>query len=183
MPTAPLFQIYTDIAISIAGVTAIKKCDVDLGQMKKGGEDISWDVPGVIIRNENVWWRPYEDGSQLGLVHTRLKIIYPYTSDTEYYGFEIYRTEVETFYDIIRNITAAIDGITNSAHSNFYRFNECHLNTLPAERQWIYCIDYICNIHNDASDIDGMIVFSAPDLATENVIYERTINARFDRGH
>ncbi len=173
-----LTNIYTNLSAAIfdAGI-GVEFVDIDLGQLKKNGENIPIDYPAVLIKLENIAWKTEESGKQKGLVHVRLKIIYPYTEEF-YIADGRIRNEVQSFFDLLTRIQGGVQSIPTGNHSRLFRINECHLDSLPEEMKWIYAIDYQCNIWEDGSEIEYEELDTDYDLiAVENRFFERTINA------
>ena len=162
-------------------VDGIAFVDIDLGQLKKEGENIPVEYPGLIIRFENIFWKEYDASKQIGVVHVRLKFIYPYTNEAEFYEPSAgIRTEVVAFFEIIQNIHTAVSSIAMSNHTQLFRFNENHLDNKPEEMKWVYCLDYYCNIYSDASDFaDGSTLdIDYTMLERGTMVFDRTIDAK-----
>ncbi|MEO8150254.1 MAG: hypothetical protein ABI723_21650, partial [Bacteroidia bacterium] len=110
-------------------------------------------------------------------VHVRLKIIYSYEYEF-FIAVQPYREEVGIFMDMVKAVHDAVLTIPPSTFTKLYRFNENHLETIPEEMKWIYCIDYQCNIWESGNDIDYAMHDTSYDLiGFENVFLERTIDA------
>lgn len=164
-------------------VDGIPFVDMDFGQLKKGGEEITIEYPALLIRFENVYWKEYDASKQLGAVHVRLKFIYPYTNENEYLeSTDGIRNEVVSFFEIIQNIHTAVSSIPPSTHTLLYRFNENHLENKPEEMKWIYCLDYYCHIFSDGTSMgDGSTyeidysLIQRTNMFLENTISERKV--------
>lgn len=182
MGVTALNYLYNDIMDAVVGVVVeLKTVDVDLGQLKKGGESMPLDYPALLIRFENVAWRITDAPKQIGLVHVRLKVIYPFTNAEDYYtAVHTVREEIATFYGIIQALHDAINSITGPKHSKLIRFNENHLESNPDEMKWIYCIDYYCNIDTELSDFAPETPLDADfGIISQNEIFlENTIKAK-----
>lgn len=177
-----LYDLYRLVASSINdGIPEIKKVDIDLGQLKKGGENTPVDYPLLLIRFENVFWKEYDASKQIGVVHLRLKIIYPYVNETELYTTDHgVRYEVETFFNIIQSIYDIIKDLPAGSNSRIKRFNENHIETLPEDYKWIYCMDYYCNIYSDHSTFDDSapIEVDYDMLNRDNWVFDRTVGGK-----
>ena len=177
-----LFDLYRTLASSLSvGVTAIKKVDIDLGQLKKEGSVLPVDYPLILIRFQNISWKEYSSTNQIGLLHIRFKIIYPFEEDDENYvadGGE--RLEVETFYEIIQEVHQIIVDTLPGPSSLIKRFNENLLETDPIELRWIYCMDYYCNVFSDGSYFDEVMGVDVDYdiLANDSLVFERTIEGK-----
>lgn len=177
-----LYDLYRLVASSVNdGVAAIKKVDIDLGQLKKDGENIPVDYPLLLLRFENVFWKDFDASKQIGTVHLRLKLIYPYVNESEFYETDHgVRYEVETFYDIIQSIHDIVKDLPPGTNSRLKRFNENHIEAMPEEMKWVYCMDYYCNIYSDHSSFDdGMPPTLDYDiLYRDNWFFDRTIDGK-----
>ena len=162
-------------------VPELKHIDIDLGQLTKAGAKIPVEYPGLLMRFENVMWKEFDTSKQIGLVHIRLKIIYPFVDETEYYTREhAVRTEVSTFFDLIQSINYVVSVIPIGISTKLYRFNENHLDSLPDEQKWIYCLDYYCNIYSDGSyfSTGATLDLDKNFLTNTNLFLERTIDGK-----
>jgi hypothetical protein len=177
-----LYDLYRLVATAIYdGIPELKKVDIDLGQLKKEGETLLIEYPALLIRFENVYWKDYDASKQIGVVHVRLKIIYPYIEDAQNYETDHgVRYEVETFFNIIQTIHEIMAALPPGTNSTLKRFNENHIENLPKDIKWIYCMDYYCNIFSDHSSFDaGMPTAVDYDLLLmENRILERTVDGK-----
>ena len=177
-----LFNLYGQIATAITdNVPEIKHVDIDIGQLKKEGAEIPVIYPAVLIRIENVYWKDYDAAKQIGVVHLRLKIIYPFENETEYYSAPHgVRTEMATFYAIVENVNRYVSLIAPGTFTRINRFNEAHLETNPEEQKWIYCLDYYCNVYSDGSDfIDGESFDFDYDLLLKfDALLDRTLRGK-----
>lgn len=177
-----LYDMYRLIASSVNdGIPEIKKVDIDLGQLKKGGENMPVDYPLMLIRFENVYWKDFDASKQIGVVHVRLKIIYPYVNEAENYATDHgVRYEVETFFNIIQSIYDIIKDLPPGSNSKLKRFNENLIETLPEEQKWVYCMDYYCNIYSDHSSFDGgmPIEVDYDMLMRDNWFFDRTVDGK-----
>jgi hypothetical protein len=177
-----LYDLYRFVASSLNdGVTEIKKVDIDLGQLKKGGENMPVDYPLLLIRFENVYWKDFDASKQIGTVHLRLKIIYPYVNESEFYQTDHgVRYEVETLYNIVQSVHDIMKDLPPGTNSKLKRFNENHIESLPEEMKWVYCMDYYCNIFSDHSSFDGGMLTEVDYdlLMMENRIFERTVSSK-----
>jgi hypothetical protein len=177
-----LYDLYRLVASSIYdGIPEIKKIDIDLGQLKKEGELIPIEYPALLIRFENVFWKDYDASKQIGVVHLRLKIIYPFIEDAQNYETEHgVRLEAETFFNLIQTIHDILKDLPPGTNSQLKRFNENHIDNLPKDIKWIYCMDYYCNIFSDHSSFDGGMPLNVDYdmLMRDNWFIERTIEGK-----
>ena len=176
------YELYRLIATSIFdGVAEIKHVDFDFGQLKKDGEELQMDYPALLIRFENIYWKDYDGTKQIGVVHVRLKIIYPYVNEGEFYETDHgVRYEAETFFTIIQNIHNIVKDLPPGLNSNIVRFNENHLENIPKEAKWVYCIDYYTNIFSDNSSFDTGMPLSVDYemLYKDSYVLERAIEGK-----
>jgi hypothetical protein len=177
-----LYDLYRTIASTITeGVLDIKKVDIDLGQLKKEGLALPVEFPLLLIRFQNIFWKEYSSTNQIGLVHIRLKLIYPFVEDDEnYFADSNVRSEVETFYDLIQTVHDCVKDIVPGPSSWIKRFNENLLETDPLELKWIYCMDYYCNVFSDGTYFDsGVAVDVDYDLlANVSLVFERALGGK-----
>lgn len=177
META-LGNLYGNIVAHLVDyVPVLKTVDIDLGQIKSGGEKLPLELPAAILKLENVVWQQYDAAKRIGIVHVRLKILVPFLNDEENYAApHSVRNEVLAFYELLHDIRQTINGITSGYHTKLYLFNESHLKSTPEDLKWTYCIDLQCNIYSDDSEIadSGGVTIDTGTLELDNAFMERT---------
>ena len=177
MDTA-LGYLYGNIITNLVdNVATLKTVDIDMGQLKSGGENLPFELPAAILKLENVVWERFDGSKRLGTVHVRLKIIFQYLRDDENYTAPHFvRTEVMEFYELIANVRETIRQISAPYHTRLYLINESHLKSNPEDMKWAYCMDWQCNIFSDNSDCPdtGDITIDYNMLANTNEFMERS---------
>ena len=175
-------NIYANIVTAIVDSDlGFKTVDIDLGQLKKGGENIPYEEPAVLISIENTVWSYFDETRDIGVVHVRLKVIYPFTNEDENYtGIHFVRTEVDTFYQLISNVNFVVKNIVPSNFSKLFRINESHFLSEPEGMKWIHTLDYLCNVLSDDGDIGdpNTLIVDYGNIDSSNAILRRAIDAK-----
>ena len=150
MPDTPLVDIYQKLRDCVATIPGGFWFDLDIGQLDDVLNDLPLKFPAVLVRFDDVTWKPMSPTVQIGVVSVSVKFVYQFTQESQIMNGNVTRQEVKDCLNTLYLVNKQIDGVTNgTSFSKLMRFNQYHVATKPNSLIWIHVLQYQCNIQSD----------------------------------